>query len=82
MKKIALIDGYGFVFRAFHSLPEMRRSDGTNVGAVFGFTQMLIKLIASLDVSHLAVIFDSGGKTFRHDIYPKYKANRPPCPKA
>ena len=82
MKKIALIDGYGFVFRAFHSLPEMSRNDGTPVGAVFGFTQMLIKLLASLEVSHLAVIFDSGGKTFRHDIYPQYKANRPPCPES
>lgn len=80
MKKIALIDGYGFVFRAYHSLPSLIRSDGINVGGVFGFTNMLIKLIASLNVSHIAVVFDSGAKTFRHDIYPKYKANRPPCP--
>lgn len=79
-KKIALIDGYGFVFRAYHSLPPLSRNDGTPVNAVYGFTNMLIKLLASLDVSHAAVVFDSGSKTFRNDIYPAYKANRPPCP--
>ncbi len=80
MKKIALIDGYGFVFRAYHSLPPLTRSDGTPVGAVYGFTNMLIKLLAGLDVTHAAVVFDSGSKTFRNDIFPNYKANRPPCP--
>ena len=80
MKKIALIDGYGFVFRAYHALPPLTRSDGTQVGAVYGFTNMLIKLIAGLDVSHVAVVFDAGSKTFRNDIFPTYKANRPPCP--
>ncbi|MES2677151.1 MAG: DNA polymerase I [Pseudomonadota bacterium] len=78
--KIALIDGYGFVFRAFHSLPPLTRADGTPVGAVYGFTNMLIKLLANLQVSHIAVVFDSGSKTFRNDMYPAYKANRPPCP--
>lgn len=80
MKKIALIDAYGFVFRAYHSLPPLLRKDQTPVGAVFGFTNMLIKLLAGLNVSHVAVIFDSGSKTFRNDIYPAYKANRPECP--
>jgi DNA polymerase-1 len=79
-EKIALIDGYGFVFRAYHSLPPLTRSDGTPVGAVYGFTNMLIKLLAGLDVSHVAVVFDAGSKTFRNEIYPEYKANRPPCP--
>lgn len=79
-KKIALIDGYGFVFRAYHSLPPLTRPDGKPVGAVYGFTNMLIKLLAGLDVTHAAVVFDSGSKTFRNDIYPDYKANRPPCP--
>ncbi len=78
--RIALIDGYGFVFRAFHSLPPLTRADGTPVGAVYGFTNMLIKLLANLHVSHIAVVFDSGSKTFRNDMYPAYKANRPPCP--
>lgn len=80
MKKIALIDAYGFVFRAYHSLPALNRADSTPVGAVFGFTNMLIKLLAQLNVSHVAVIFDSGSKTFRNEIFPEYKANRPPCP--
>lgn len=80
MKKIALIDGYGFVFRAYHSLPPLTRDDGTPVGAVYGFTNMLIKLLAGLDVSHVAMVFDAGSKTFRNDMYPEYKANRPPCP--
>jgi DNA polymerase-1 len=79
-KRIALIDGYGFVFRAYHSLPPLNRADGTPVGAVYGFTNMLIKLLAGLDVTHMAVVFDSGSKTFRNDIFPQYKANRPPCP--
>ena len=78
--KIALIDGYGFVFRAFHSLPPLTRNDGTPVGAVYGFTNMLIRLLAGLNVTHLSVVFDSGSKTFRNQIYDKYKANRPPCP--
>ncbi len=79
-KKIALIDGYGFVFRAFHALPPMTRADGTPIGAVYGFTNMLIKLLANLDVSHIAVVFDAGSKTFRNDLFSGYKANRPPCP--
>lgn len=79
-KKIALIDAYGFVFRAYHSLPPLNRPDGTPVGAVYGFTSMLIKLLATLDVSHAAAVFDSGSKSFRNQIYPEYKAHRPPCP--
>src|SRR3990167_9239546 len=79
-KKIALIDCYGFVFRAYHALPPLTRADGTPVGAVYGFTNMLIKLLAGLDVSHVAIVFDAGSKTFRNEIFPQYKANRPPCP--
>ena len=77
---LVLIDGYGFLFRAFHALPPLIRSDGINVGAVFGFTSMLTKIILEFSCSHLAVVFDSGGKTFRHDIFPEYKSHRPPAP--
>ncbi|WP_308910877.1 DNA polymerase I [Pseudokordiimonas caeni] len=79
-----LIDGSGYIFRAYHALPPMTRPDGTPVGAVFGFSNMLFKLIQDLadgeKPSHLAVIFDAARKTFRSDIYPEYKAHRPPAP--
>jgi DNA polymerase I len=79
-KKIALIDSYSFVFRAYFSMPPLSRKDGTAVGAVYGFTKMMLRLMASLDFTHIVAIFDSGSKTFRNDIYPEYKANRPECP--
>ncbi len=79
-KKIAIIDGYGFVFRAYHSLPPLTNPSKTPVGAVYGFTNMIIKLLAGLNVTHIVIALDSGSKTFRNDIYPQYKANRPECP--
>ncbi len=79
-KKIAIIDGYGFVFRAYHSLPPLTNPSGVPVGAVYGFTNMLIKLMAGLNVTHMAIALDSGSKTFRHEIFSEYKANRPECP--
>lgn len=80
-----LIDGSSFIFRAYHALPPLtRKSDGTPIGAVSGFCNMLWKLIQLARTpegpSHLAVIFDAKGKTFRNDIYPQYKAHRPPAP--
>ncbi|MDF3046946.1 MAG: polA [Candidatus Midichloriaceae bacterium] len=81
MNKLILIDGYGFVFRAFHSLPPLtRQSDGTPIGAVYGFTNMLLKLLENNKSSHIAVVLDNGEKTFRHAVYPEYKANRPTPP--
>ncbi|MCH2038805.1 MAG: DNA polymerase, partial [Rickettsiales bacterium] len=77
---LVLIDGYGFVFRAYHSLPPLTRTDGTPIGAVLGFTNMLIKTLDDIDANHIAVILDAGSKTFRNDIYSDYKANRPPAP--
>lgn len=77
---ILLIDGYGFVFRAYHSLPPLTRKDGTPVGAVLGFTNMLMKMLAGHKADYMAVIFDAGRKTFRNEIYAEYKANRPPAP--
>ncbi len=75
-----LIDGSGFIFRAFHALPPMTRSDGVPVNAVYGFCNMLQKLLTDLKAEHIAVIFDAARKTFRNDIFPEYKAHRPPPP--
>ena len=79
-KHVFLIDGSGFLFRAFHALPPMTRDDGTPVNAVFGFTKMVMKLIDETDADYIAVIFDRARKTFRSEIYADYKANRPPPP--
>ncbi|MCP4924058.1 MAG: DNA polymerase I [bacterium] len=75
-----LIDGSGFIFRAYYALPPMTRPDGTPVNAVFGFCNMLIKVLQEAKACHLAVIFDTAKKNFRHDLYVDYKANRPPPP--
>ena len=75
-----LIDGSGFIFRAFHALPPMTRPDGVPVNAVFGFTNMLAKLLREHAGTHLAVIFDAGRHTFRNRLYDRYKAQRPEPP--
>ncbi|MDA0655858.1 MAG: DNA polymerase I [Proteobacteria bacterium] len=80
MKHLYLVDGSGFIFRAFHAVRPLTRPDGTPVNAVYGFTQMVLKLVADSDADHIAVIFDAARKTFRNDIYPEYKAHRPPPP--
>src|SRR3954453_3827878 len=77
---LILIDGSGFIFRAFHALPPMTRPDGTPVNAVFGFTNMLAKLLKEHVGTHIAVIFDAGRLTFRNRLYDAYKAHRPPPP--
>ncbi len=77
---LVLIDGSGFLFRAFHALPPLTRPDGTPVNAVLGFTNMLAKFLKEHTGSHLAVIFDAGRETFRNRLYPAYKAHRPPPP--
>ncbi|WP_343081861.1 DNA polymerase I [Ostreiculturibacter nitratireducens] len=80
-----LIDGSAFIFRAYHALPPLtRKSDGLPVGAVAGFCNMLFKYVEGMNggdaPTHAAVIFDYSSKTFRNDIYPEYKANRPEPP--
>ena len=77
---LVLVDGSGFIFRAFHALPPMTRPDGTPVNAVFGFTNMLAKLLKEHVGTHIAVIFDAGRLTFRNRLYEAYKAHRPPAP--
>ncbi|MEA1938409.1 MAG: 5'-3' exonuclease H3TH domain-containing protein, partial [Pseudomonadota bacterium] len=75
-----LIDGSGFIHRAFHAIGPLTRPDGTPVNAVFGFTNMLIRLLAEFGTHKIAVIFDAGRKNWRNDIYPDYKANRAETP--
>ena len=78
--RLVLVDGSGYIFRAFHGLPMMTKADGTPINAVFGFTKMMLKLRADLNPSHILVLFDAGRVTFRNDIYADYKANRTEAP--
>ena len=73
---ICLVDGSGYIFRAFYALPLMTREDGTPVNAVYGFMNMLMNLVSENCCSHIVVIFDAKRKNFRNDIYPQYKENR------
>jgi DNA polymerase-1 len=79
-----LVDGSGYIFRAYHRLPPLTNRHGVPAGAVYGFTTMLWKLVEELHTAdgptHLAVIFDASSKTFRNDMYDQYKAHRPPPP--
>ncbi len=80
-RHVYLVDGSGFIFRAFFGTKaRMTRPDGTPTNAVYSFTRMLMKLIEDTDADHLAVIFDKARRTFRNDIYPDYKGNRPDPP--
>jgi len=80
LRHLYLIDGSGFVFRAFHALPPLTRPDGTPVNAVLGFSNMLWKILRETDADHAAVIFDTARRTFRNDIFEPYKANRGETP--
>ena len=83
-ERLILVDGSGYIFRAYHALPPMTRADGTPVNAVYGFSNMLMKLMDDLldknETELIAVIFDAGRVTFRNEIYPEYKANRDETP--
>ncbi len=77
---LVLVDGSSYVYRAFHALPPLTNSQGQATGAVKGVINMLRRLCKDYPDSPVAVVFDAKGKTFRDDIYPLYKANRPPMP--
>ena len=77
---LVLVDGSSYLFRAFHALPPLTNSHGEPTGATVGVINMLRKLIADYQPTHIAVVFDAPGKTFRDDLYSEYKANRPPMP--
>ncbi len=78
--KLILVDGSSYLYRAFHALPKLASSSGEPTGAVYGVINMIRRLLADYDPGYVAIVFDAKGKTFRHDMYPKYKATRPPMP--
>lgn len=75
-----LVDGSSYLFRAFHALPPLTNSQGEATGAIVGVINMLRKLLDTYQPTHIGVVFDAPGKTFRDDLYDQYKANRPPMP--
>ena len=80
-RRLVLVDGSSYLYRAFHALPALTNSKGRPTGAAYGMTNMLKRLEAEVAPELAAVIFDAKGKTFRDDLYPEYKANRPPMPR-
>ena len=75
-----LVDGSSYLYRAFHALPNLTNSHGEPTGALLGVANMLKRLLNEEDPQHIAVVFDAKGPTFRHEMFPEYKANRPPMP--
>ena len=79
-QKLYLIDGSAYAYRSFHAIQRLTNSKGEPTNAVYGFARILLKILREHDPSHIAVVFDAPGKTFREDIYPAYKATRPETP--
>ncbi len=75
-----LVDGSSYLYRAFHALPQLTNSAGEPTGALLGVANMLRRLVNEAESGRIAVVFDAKGPTFRHEMYPQYKANRPPMP--
>ncbi|GAO04373.1 DNA polymerase I [Anaeromyxobacter sp. PSR-1] len=80
MPTLTLIDGSGFIFRAYHAIPHLSTTKGIPTNAVYGFTNMLLKALREHAPTHVALVFDAGRRSFRHEIDPEYKANRPEAP--
>ena len=79
-KLLTLVDGSYYLFRAYHAMPGLTNAENEPTGAIYGVINMLRKLIRDEQPDYFAVVFDAKGKTFRNDLYPEYKANRPPAP--
>ncbi|HBC72104.1 MAG TPA: DNA polymerase I, partial [Coxiellaceae bacterium] len=77
-KLLVLIDGSSYLHRAFHALPPLTTSKGEPTGAIYGVINMIRKTLSDHKPDYIAVVFDAKGKNFRHEMYPEYKANRPP----
>jgi len=80
-KTLYLVDGSSYIYRAFHALPNLTNSRGEHTGALLGVSNMLKRLLKEAEPEYIAVVFDAKGPTFRHELYPEYKANRPPMPR-
>lgn len=85
MAKIAensfvLVDGSSYLYRAFHAFPPLTNRHGEPTGAMYGVMNMLRSLVAQSEPSHIAVVFDAKGKTFRDELFAEYKSHRPPMP--
>jgi DNA polymerase-1 len=80
MPTLTLIDGSGFIFRAYHALPHLSTTKGVPTNAVYGFTTMLLKALREHAPTHVALVFDASRRSFRHDLDATYKANRPEAP--
>ena len=79
-KNFIIVDGSSYLYRAYYALPHLKNSKGQNTGAIFGVTNMLLKLLKTYNPQHLCMVFDAKGKNFRHDLYKDYKSNRKPMP--
>lgn len=77
---LVLVDGSSYLYRAYHASPNLTNAAGEPTGAVYGVVNMLRSLLKQVPLTHIAVIFDAKGKNFRHEMFPEYKANRPPMP--
>jgi DNA polymerase-1 len=80
MKTLLLVDGSSYLYRAFHALPDLRNARNEPTGAIYGVLNMLRRLRKDVAADYIACVFDAKGKTFRDDVYPEYKAHRPPMP--
>ncbi len=77
---LVLVDGSSYLYRAFHAFPPLTNSNGEPTGAMYGVLNMLKSLISQVQPSHIAVVFDAKGKTFRDEMFEQYKSHRPPMP--
>src|SRR5512147_260098 len=80
MKTLLLVDASSYLYRAFHALPDLRNKAGDPTGAIYGVINMLRRLQKDVAAEYSACVFDAKGKTFRDEVYPAYKAHRPPMP--
>jgi len=79
-KRVVLIDGHSLAYRSFYALPDLTTSDGRPINAIYGFWRAFVRTLREYPSAYVSVAFDAGGKTFRHELFDQYKANRKPMP--